>query len=182
MELLKYGIAVVIGGGLTLLSNYILEDRRLKNEKLKFRLDKMITVGEKYYKMSSYSLIYYTSLIDTIDKREEFLSDGAHYFLNLIDEENKKQLDRINENNITITTASMYFDVTDSEKAVSAMLRLKAANLKMHHGHSTHDMDLYNDGEEEYVQTIKFIINQIKADQLIISSGIKGLLNMTKRK
>src|ERR1700759_3850558 len=111
MELLKYIIAVLIGGGLTLVGNYFLEDRRLKNERFKYRIDKMITVGEEYYKLSTYSLIYFSSIIDTINKREEYLSEEAHGALNKIDEEYKNQMEKVKENNIVISTASIYFDV-----------------------------------------------------------------------
>jgi len=180
-ETLKYTIAVCIGGLLTLLSNYLLENRRLKNERFKFRLEKMINVGEEYYKFSSYSLIYFTSLIDNMNKREEFVSEGALKFLNDNHQMNEKQIEEIRKNNITITTASMYFNVTDSEKAVSHMLLLKDANLKMHHSASIQDIDLYDDACNEYISVIKSIINQIKTDQKTISIKIKELLSANKK-
>lgn len=180
MDLLKYAIAVCIGGALTFLANYILENRRLKNEKFKFSLNKIVSVGEEYYKFSTYSLLYFTSLIDTIEKREEYMSEGGHSFLSLLDEENKKQIARINENNITITTASIYFDVTSSEMAVSQMLLLKEAILKQHHYSSIEDIDNYNIACDEYIRVVNSMINQIKSDQFTISTKIKNLLKTEK--
>ena len=177
MELLKYIIAVLIGGGLTLVGNYFLEDRRLKNERFKYRIDKMITVGEEYYKLSTYSLIYFSSIIDTINKREEYLSEEAHGALNKIDEEYKNQMEKVKENNIVISTASIYFDVADSEKAVSEMLRLKEAIVKQHHGNSINDYDLELEGDSEFIQVVNSMINQIKSDQLVITNKIKELLS-----
>jgi hypothetical protein len=180
MDLINYTIAVCIGGTLPLLTNYILENRRLENERFKFSLSKIVSVGEEYYKFSTYSLIFFSSLIDTIEKRQEYMSEGGHHFLNLIDEENKKQMDKIRENNITITTASIYFDVTDSEIAVTQMLLLKEVGLKQHHYSSVGDQDSYDDACDEYVKIVNSIINQIKSDQYKISIKIKELLKTHK--
>jgi hypothetical protein len=178
MDLLKYTIAVCIGGGLPLLANYILENRRLENERFKFNLNKIVSIGEEYYKFSTYSLIFFTSQIDTIQKREDYMSEGGQYFLNAIDKENKKQIDNINENNLTITTASIYFNVTNPEKAIDHMLLLKEVGLKKHHYSSIGDINNYDNACDEYIRIATSIINQIKADQSTISSKIKENCNI----
>ncbi len=177
MDLIKYTIAVFIGGCITFVANFFLESQRLKTEKYKFSLNKIIDVGEEYFKFSTYSLMYFTSLLDTLNKRDEYLSAEAHLALGQIDDEYKKQMDKIRENNIVTTTASIYFDVTTPDGAVLAMLRSKDAVIKMTHGHATQDYDLNQEGSENYVTAINSIINQIKADQLIISRKIKELIS-----
>jgi hypothetical protein len=177
MDEIKYTIAVVLGGAITFVGNYFLESRRIETEKFKFSLNKVIEVGEEYFKFSTYSLIYFTSLIDTIGKREDYLSSEAHSALEKVDEEYKKQMEKIRENNIVTTTASIYFNVTGPEKAVSEMLRTKSAIVKMTHGNATQDYDLYQEGHEEYITVIKSIIDQIKVDQLTITTQIRKLLS-----
>jgi len=88
----------------------------------KFTREKLISVGEDFYRFSAYALLRFETLLDTYQKMLGY-SQAATNIMLQVDENLKILLTKIGENNITITSADIFFGVSGADIAAKFSMR-----------------------------------------------------------
>jgi hypothetical protein len=175
-------LSVLVGGAVTFLASYILEARKLRNEKYQFKRDKIISVGEDFYRFSAYALLRFLTLLDNYKTLMDYDSQEARNILQQTDQNILQLLTKIGENNITITSADIFYGVSGVDQANDLLQTFKAAQARLE--------DLFAAGaprEEimEALQTAQSILGSyiaiIKGDRLLIKNRIKEILNLNAK-
>jgi hypothetical protein len=177
MEIWKTLLSVIVGGATTFLASYLLEARKLKNEKFKFNREKVIAVGEDFYRFSAYALIRFENLLHNYETLGDYGTQEARNLLQRTDENVQQLLAKIGENNITITMADLFYDVSGAEKATALIQSMKTGQAQIEEIVATGGN--YNDLEtplEEVKEILRDYIALIKGDRLKIGNKLKELL------
>ena len=175
-------LSVIIGSAITFLATYILENRRIKNEKYKFTIEKTISVGEDFYRFSAYTLLRFETLLDNLQTSGQYNSQNARNILAKVDENLVQMLTKIADNNITITTADIFFGVSGVEKATSLLNDLKSAQARyVEKIDNFHDEVDIKNAFILIIDIVKDYIQIIKADRQKIKDKITELLNIKTR-
>lgn len=172
-------LSVVIGGAITFLASYLLEARKLKNEKYKFTRDKIIAVGEEFYRFSGYAVLRFETLLDNYETLTDYNTQEARDILQQTDQNIQQSLTKIGENNITITSADIFYGVSGVEKANVLLQSFKAAQAILE--------ELFARGADqqtimEALEVAKNILGDyltlIKGDRMIIKNRITEILKL----
>jgi len=176
-------LSVIIGGAITFLASYILEARKLKNEKYKFTRDKIISVGEEFYRFSGYALLRLETLLDNYETLSSYNTQEARNILQQTDQNLQQLLAKIAENNITITTADIFYGVSGVEKATAMIQSFKAAHARLE------ELIAEGSSQPEILQALETAnevtrnyINLIKNDRLVIKNRIVSMLEINSSK
>ena len=98
------------------------EPMHLMYAEFKFTREKLISVGEDFYRFSAYALLRFETLLDTYQKMLGY-SQAATNIMLQVDENLKILLTKIGENNITITSADIFFGVSGADIAAKFSMR-----------------------------------------------------------
>lgn len=131
MEVWKTLLSVIVGGAVTFWVSYLLETRKLKNEKFKFNREKIISVGEDFYRFSGYALIRFETLLHNYETVGDYETQEARNILQQTDKNAQDLLVKIGENNVTITMADLFFGVSGADNAVAMIQSTKAAQARL---------------------------------------------------
>lgn len=172
-------LSVIVGGAITFLASYVLEARKLKDEKYKFTRDKIISVGEEFYRFSGYALLRFETLLDNYETLTNYNTQEARDVLQQTDQNIQQLLTKIGENNITITTADIFYGVSGVEKATALIQSFKTAQAKLEEiiAQSAEQSELLQ-AIEVAKDILRNYINLIKSDRLVIKNRITELLNI----
>ena len=177
MEIWKTLLSVVVGGATTFLASYLLEARKLKNEKFRFNREKIITVGEDFYRFSAYALIRFETLLHNYETLGDYDTQAARDLLQQTDQNVQNMLAKIGENNITITMADLFYGVSGAEKATALIQSMKTGQAQIEEIVATGGTYNYI---EEPLEEVKGILRDyialIKSDRLKIGDKLKDLL------
>jgi hypothetical protein len=124
-------LSVIVGGAIAFLASYILEARKAKNEKYKYTREKVISVGEDFYRFSAYALMRLETLLDSYKTMHQYNTQAAIEILTSVDNNLQELLKKIGENNITITTADIFFGVSGVTEATEFTNTLKTAQADL---------------------------------------------------
>jgi len=177
MEIWKTLLSVIVGGATTFLASFLLEARKLKNEKFKFNREKIIAVGEDFYRFSAYALIRFEILLNNYETLGDYGTHEARVLLQQTDQNAQLLLAKISENNITITMADLFYDVSGAEKATTIIQSMKTGQARIEEIVATGGT--YDDLEEpleEVIGILRDYIALIKRDRLKIGDKLKELL------
>jgi hypothetical protein len=181
MESLSIGtiFSVIVGGAITFLASYILEARKLKNEKFKFTIEKTVSVGEEFYRFSAYTLLRLETLLDTYQKIFGYTTQEAANIMIQVDENLKTLLTKIAENNITITSADIFFNVSGADKAAKFANAIKTAEADFQEkvSNSASPAELHQE-LDNIKKVITDFVTAIKTDREIIRKKILKILDI----
>jgi len=174
-------LSTLIGAGIALFASYLVEYRRSENEKHKFSLEKIITVGEKFYELSGLSLLIFETRLDAFEKINLFNSPNARQLY--IDTENslQEQAKNIQKNTNTITSADIYFKINGVEYARLWMIRYQQALAGLMEIAEENDVKQLEETINELKDLLREIINIIKEDRKTISEKIQKLVLINKQ-
>ncbi len=179
MQSLVTLLSVIIGGAITFLASYSLEARKLKNEKYQFKRDKIISVGEDFYRFSAYALLRLNTLLDNYETLLNYNTQEARNILQHTDTNLQVLLTKIGENNVTITTADIFYGVSGVDDANTFSQTFKTAQATIEERFATDaDMDEITEALEIAKTVLRKYINIIECDRLTISNRIKEILEI----
>jgi len=172
-------MSVIVGGAIAFLASYALEARKLKNEKFKFTREKLISVGEDFYRFSAYALLRFETVLDTYQKMLGYSQEAANIMLQ-VDENLKTLLTKIGENNITITSADIFFGVSGGgDIAAKFMNEIKTAEADLQEKAANHASPQELQQALEIIKTlISNYIVVIKNDRETIRKKILEILEI----
>ncbi|WP_428329298.1 hypothetical protein [Mucilaginibacter sp.] len=173
-------LSVIIGGLLTFLASYFLESKKLKNEKYKFTREKIISVGEDFYRFSAYALLRFETLLDTYENMFNYDSQEAANVMCQVDDNLKLLLSKIAENNITITSADIFYGVSGADTAALFINEIKTAEAQFQEvasGNPSNE-ELIN-ALTEIKKTITKYIDLIKKDRETVKKKIIQILKVS---
>jgi hypothetical protein len=77
-----------------------------------WKLDKIISVGEDFYRFSAYALLHFETLLDNYETVKNYSTLEARDVLKTIDTNLIDLLKKIGENNLTITSADIFYNIS----------------------------------------------------------------------
>jgi hypothetical protein len=172
-------LAVIVGGAITFFANYLLEARKLENEKSQYKRDKIISVGEDFYRFSAYALLRFHTLLDNFETLLNYETQEARNILQQTDINLQGLLTKIGENNITITTADIFFGVSgiDDANSFSQSFKTAQANLEELFATGAPRPEIVN-ALEIAKGILRKYIQIIEHDRLTIANRIKEILEL----
>ena len=179
MQSLVTLLSVIIGGAITFLASYILEARKLKNEKYQFKRDKIISVGEDFYRFSAYALLRLNTLLDNYETLLNYSTQEARNILQQTDINAQALLTKIGENNVTITTADIFYGVSGVDDANSFSQAFKTSQAIIEERFASGaDMAEIIEALDGAKTILRKYIKIIERDRLTIANRIKEFLEI----
>ncbi len=179
MQSLVTLLSVIVGGAITFFAGYLLEARKLKNEKYQFKRDKIISVGEEFYRFSAYALLRFNTLLHNYETLSNYNTQEARNILQQTDVNLQALLTKIAENNITITTADIFFGVSGLDEANTFGQTFKTAQATLE------ELIAIGADRAEIIEALEaaktILINYIRIiehDRLTIANRIKEILEL----
>jgi len=178
---LKFFLTLLMGASLPLVGQYFIEYFKLKSERIKFSFERIITVGEEFYRFSGLALIRFEATLNVLESIGQYNSPEA--FKVFVDVESKmiELSQKIASSTITITTANIYYKVSNVQTASDAVNKITKAMANFHEIEKT-DTQINNDKRrealEEVKNQVKYFIQLIKADRQHIEAKIKSLMKI----
>ena len=176
-------LSTLIGGAIAIVTQYFIEYRKSKNEKYKFSLKKIISVGEKFYTLSGYALNSFEASLESFEQINNFNTDEAKQVYLNVEKAFQEQLKLVQQNRIAITSADIYFNVSGVEKANSwknSHTRALATLVEIVNSNAIDKRDKQLKATDDVKKSLREIITTIKKDQRTINLKIKKMLELDK--
>jgi len=170
-------ISAAAGAAFGFIPQYLIENKKAKTEKMKYSLDKKISVGEKFYENSGLAITVFESTLRTFENVAVFTSDAAIAVFTAVQENYQKQAQAITSTTNTISAADIYFNISGVDDVNKWM---KEYQLKIADFHERKEKNILTNPEEainDIIGLLKKIISMIKADRETIKIAIHQLLN-----
>jgi len=180
-EDLKTFLTLIIGASLPLLGQYIGEYLKRKGERLKFSFEKIINVGEEFYKFSGLALIRFESTLNLLENIDQYSNSEALKVFADVECKTTELCQKIASSTITITTANIYYKVSDVKTATKALAEITKSMADFYEIDKT-DNKVNNDKRREALLEIKSkvfsLVQTIKTDRTNIEEKIKKLMGI----
>jgi len=181
--IIQYLLATLVGGAMAFFSAYMLEARRLKNEQYKFKLEKMINVGEDFYRFSAYTIMRFETLIDNYKTHSQYKTEFARGILIQTEKNLHDVIKAVAESYVTITTADIFFGVSGINEANAVMLNVKHAEAS--YAEKISNEDILEEVEKAHnlrIKALQHAVDTINADRAKIKTRLNELLDLQRKK
>jgi len=180
---IKFFLTLLMGASLPLVGQYFIEYFKLKHERLKFSFEKIITVGEEFYRFSGLTLFRFEATLNVLESIDQYNSPDAFKVFADVESNMIDLCKNIASSTITITTANIYYKVSNVQIASDAAAKITKAMADFHEIEKT-DSKINNDKRkqalEEVKNQVKSFIQIIKTDRQQIEEKIKKLMSIPK--
>jgi hypothetical protein len=152
---------------------------QIEKRKYQFKRDKIISVGEDFYRFSAYALLRLNTLLDNYETLLNYSTQEARNILQQTDINVQVLLTKIGENNVTITTADIFYGVSGIEDANSFSQTFKTAQAIIEERFASGaDMAEIIEALDVAKTILRKYIKIIERDRLTISNRIKEILEI----
>lgn len=179
-EYLKSIITLLIGASLPLIGQLTIEKFKRKGDRMKFSFEKVISVGEEFYRYSGLTILRFEATLDILNNIHTYGSIEALKIFADAEANIVELCKNIASSTITITTANIYYDVSNVHVASNWITQLNKAMADFHEIEK-YDNYLNNQKRFEALENLKGkileLVSAINRDRNTIEVKIKSLIN-----